>query len=126
MKKNRLFSFLLLISLSVSALSGCKNNCSHQYSVVKTVEATCTEDGYKKYKCSECRDKYEEVIPAKGHKPGEAPTLDSSQLCTVCETVLASSVDYMPYRGNDLAINKYYGYDSSYITTQIDTQNLDR
>lgn len=126
MNKFKLLTILMLISIVIFVCSSCSTNCNHVYSIHKTVEATCTEGGYNEYKCSECGDKYKETISAKGHTAGEAPTMDASQVCTTCGTVLASAVYYMPYRGNDLAINQYYGYGDSYITTQIVSQNLDR
>ena len=70
----------------------CESNCNHIYSVHKTVEASCTEEGYNEYKCSECGDKYKETISAKGRVAGETPTLEVSQVCTVFGMVLASSV----------------------------------
>ena len=107
-------------------ISSCRANCNHVYSIHKTVEATCTEEGYNEYKCSKCGDKYKETISAKGHAAGEAPTFDASQVCTACGTVLAGAVDYMPYRNNELAINQYYGYSNNYIIKEIVSQNRDR
>lgn len=124
LKKTIIIVFMSIILLI--SFCSCQKNCNHTYYVHKTVEATCTEEGYNEYKCSECGDKYKETISAKGHTPGEAPTFDTAQVCVDCGTVLAGTVDYMPYRANDLAINQYYGYGNSYITTEIISQNLDR
>ena len=41
----------------------------HKYNLVNTVDATCTTDGKKTYKCS-CGDSYTETIPSKGHSWG--------------------------------------------------------
>ena len=107
-------------------LNGCENDCSHQYSISKTVPATCTEEGYNEYKCSVCDDVYTEVLTARGHVEGEAPTLDASQVCIACGTVLSGPVDYMTYRDSDLTINHYYGFNDDYITTPVVTQNPNR
>lgn len=117
---------LVIILLCGMLLTACNNDCAHQYSISKTIAATCTKEGYTEYKCSECGETYKTSIPAKGHIAGEAPTLDAPQVCIVCGTVLAKPVDYMPFRANDLQINHYYGYSDSFVTTQINTQNLDR
>ncbi len=63
----------------------------HDYKVT-TIEATCTTDGSKTYKC-DCGDTYTEVIPA-GHKYSSSWTVDveptettpgsKSRHCTVC------------------------------------------
>lgn len=42
-------------------------NCEHNYQLVEDVAPTCTEDGYKKYKCSVCGDSYTEKVAALGH-----------------------------------------------------------
>ena len=49
----------------------------HSYELIKDVAPTCTEDGEKVYKCSECNDIKTEVVNATGHSYKEeviAPT----------------------------------------------------
>ena len=46
-----------------------KTEHTHKYNLVNTVDATCTTDGKKTYKCS-CGDSYTETIPSKGHSWG--------------------------------------------------------
>ena len=127
MKKNKIICIFLCVLLTVYNFTSCGNEpCEHRYFLNDTEEATCTEDGSKEYKCDNCGDTYRDTVFAKGHTPGEAPTFDSPQICIDCGIVLAPPVDYMPYRANDLAINHYYGYSNSFITTNIDTQNHGR
>lgn len=116
--------FLLLIFLcSISLLSSCKANCNHIYSLNKTKDSTCTEEGYNEYKCSECGDKYKETIPVIAHAPGPEPTLTQDQRCTQCNTVLKGVVDYMTFCGDELAINHYFGYSKEDLRkTVIDTR----
>ncbi|MBR3439791.1 MAG: VWA domain-containing protein, partial [Clostridia bacterium] len=62
----------------------------HDY-VLKTVKATCDEDGCKKYVCSHCGDSYvEEYIPAKGHsdKNGDGK-------CDACSQVIGEACHHM-------------------------------
>ncbi len=120
------FFCLILCLLCCCFPTACKKDCEHQYAVRKTVSATCTKDGYTVYKCTECGDRYKETIEANGHTKGAEPTLDASQVCTVCGLVLATSVDYMAYRGSDLVINQHLGYGDGYTKTPIVSQNLDR
>lgn len=115
------YSFLLVLVILFSS-SACKSNCNHSYSINKTVEATCTEEGYTEYKCSECGDKYKETISAKGHTAGEAPTLDASRVCTVCGTILQDKLPYTPYSGDELAINHYFGYADGFVETVVDSR----
>ena len=75
MKKKILTSILSAIAICASALTAvaCKdkeneNKCEHNYGEgVVTAEATCEEDGVKRYTCSECNEEYTEIIPAFGH-----------------------------------------------------------
>lgn len=41
--------------------------CTHQYTITKEKEPTCTESGYKIYKCDLCGDTYTDSIKALGH-----------------------------------------------------------
>lgn len=46
---------------------GGSTGCTHQYTVTKERAATCTESGYKIYKCDLCGDTYTDSIKALGH-----------------------------------------------------------
>ena len=64
--------FCLLCALLMVFTCGCSGitsdeKCDHDYELVKTVDASCTKDGYKKYKCSECGDSYKKGIYKTGH-----------------------------------------------------------
>ena len=105
----------------VCFLSSCQANCVHSYIQRKIVAATCTEEGYTEYKCSECGDKYREAIPAT-HTPGPAASWTDAQTCTACGTVLQDAVAYMSYAGDELAINHYLGYGDELQETIVDTR----
>ena len=40
---------------------------SHDYQLLEKVDATCTTDGYRIYRCTGCEAQYQEKIPATGH-----------------------------------------------------------
>ena len=74
-------------------------DCS--YTVTDYENATCLDDGYKTWKCSECDNGYSEILTATGHTNGEAVTennvpatcttdgsYDSVVYCTVCDAEL--------------------------------------
>ena len=64
----------------------------HTEEIVAGKAATCTEAGLTEgKKCSICGDIIvaQEVIPAKGHTPGEEATCTAPKLCTVCNAELA-------------------------------------
>ena len=126
MKKLNELILSLIFLCSVYLLNSCATDCNHTYSLTESKDSTCTEEGYTEFECTECGETYREPIQKKGHTPSEAPTLDASQVCTVCGLVLAGTVDYVEFRENDLIINGYYGYGNSYIDTKITTQNLNR
>lgn len=46
---------------------GGSTGCTHQYTITKEKEPTCTESGYKIYKCDLCGDTYTDSIKALGH-----------------------------------------------------------
>ena len=63
----KLFFILIMFVLCTTTLSAC-GKCEHTYgnwTVVKA--ATCTEDGKKEHKCTECGHKETEKINALGH-----------------------------------------------------------
>ena len=50
-----------------TADSGSQDSCTHQWMLIRTVEATCTETGTAFYRCSLCSAEQQETIPALGH-----------------------------------------------------------
>ncbi len=67
------------------------DSSGHDYRA-ETVAPTCDEQGYIRHSCARCSAAYlDELVPAKGHVPGDAPTCTTAQTCTVCQTVLADS-----------------------------------
>lgn len=72
----------------------------HDYSAIVEKEATCTEEGVKKYVCS-CKDSYTESIPALGHdyqeEITEQPTVSSEGVktytCSRCKDTYTEPID---------------------------------
>lgn len=72
----------------------------HDYSVTVEKEATCTEEGVKRYVCS-CKDSYTESIPALGHdyqeEITEQPTVSSEGVktytCSRCGDTYTEPID---------------------------------
>ena len=52
----------------------------HNYELTKTVNATCTENGYYEYTCTMCKDSYKTEIPKLGHDYKLTKTVDAT--CT--------------------------------------------
>lgn len=71
----------LLCALMMVFTCGCSNveNCSHNYEVVKTVDASCTKNGYIKYECDKCDHTYKTELPKSGHD-------FKNGICTRCGT----------------------------------------
>lgn len=59
----------LLSALLMLFACGCgnKHECSHYYEAARTVNASCTEDGYIKYTCARCSHSYRSQLPQTGH-----------------------------------------------------------
>ena len=59
------------------------------------IPPTCTDRGYTAHTCTDCSSAYaDEFTEPTGHVPGEAPTCDAPQTCTVCQTVLAEKAEH--------------------------------
>ena len=74
--KKNLKKFLIILiavcaTFSALSLSGCFNGGSdehtHKYEAVSERAATCTDDGFIKYRCSVCYDTYIKTLPALKH-----------------------------------------------------------
>ena len=74
--KKNLKKFLIILiavcaAFSALSLSGCFNGRSdehtHKYEAVSERAATCTDDGFIKYRCSVCYDTYIKTLPALKH-----------------------------------------------------------
>ncbi len=74
-------------------------NCTY---TVTTVDATCTDNGYKTYECKDCGNGYTEILPKLDHAPAEAVrekvvnatcysegSYDEVVYCSVCDTELS-------------------------------------
>ncbi|MBQ6889759.1 MAG: hypothetical protein IJN53_01890, partial [Oscillospiraceae bacterium] len=79
-------------SLSLEPLVTHGDN-DHTYKAVVTAP-TCTKGGYTTYTC-DCGASYVgDETPAAGHKPGEAATCTTAQLCTVCGVQVAPATGH--------------------------------
>ena len=90
-----ILSFTFLLSFVMTACDGGGQPQQHtcQYTT-KTIDPTCTEQGYTQYFCQECGNSYNDnYVPAKGHSFGEweikVPATEDQtglevQTCQVC------------------------------------------
>ena len=87
----------------------------HHYTVTKTVEPTCTEDGYKNLSCP-CGERTTETIPANGHTeiivPAKAATCTENgysewSYCEVCGEPLTEKVETQPNGHTPLTTGAY-------------------
>ena len=64
------------------ALTGCDNECKHEYVSINITDATCINDGQKSVVCNDCGYVFPvENIPALGHDFGEAEVIEAT--CTL-------------------------------------------
>ena len=81
----RLLAMALVLAagawMSASAEIPANRSCDHQWSLVSSKPATCTEQGLKEYRCSLCGKEKTKKIPALGHKWGTC-TIVTRQTCT--------------------------------------------
>lgn len=81
MTTKRLISWMMAAALLLALLPGAAfaasnatDTCRHEWELVYTEPATCTEPGYNRYECIHCGQEYREIIPALGHKFGQWTT----------------------------------------------------
>ncbi|MCD7797398.1 MAG: hypothetical protein LUG95_07350 [Clostridiales bacterium] len=95
------FDFCCAFCGSAYAEDEAESYCEYSYEATKTVDETCTEDGYTVYTCAICGDSYTEVIEATGHKLGSStasvePTCTTDgytyQRCMICREMVVVSV----------------------------------
>lgn len=65
---------------------------SHKYNVVDSKNATCTDAGYKIYRCN-CGDEYTDNLSSLGHKYSDA-TCTSAKKCSRCGETEGSSLGH--------------------------------
>lgn len=91
MKKNLLL--LLLVIIGLFCFTSCKEKqeqhvCNYEHT--KTVNATCTNDGFKLYTCT-CGKERKEILYALGHDMKNA-TCQSSEKCSRCDYKVGTKV----------------------------------
>ncbi|MCD7982158.1 MAG: hypothetical protein LUF32_07600 [Clostridiales bacterium] len=83
----------------------------HTFELNRTKEATCTEEGYNYYVCTECGDSWTETIPAGHSYAGMTETIEEATCtedgavritvaCTVCGDVVYTNTVTMPATGH--------------------------
>lgn len=92
MKKiSKCFSIILSISMLFSIFATfdfCAYSATTcEYKVVESVESTCTQQGYRVYKCADCGDEYTETL-ALGHTFASFKGLDNNKLSYSCSTCM--------------------------------------
>lgn len=80
-----------VLDTTESFLQRVQNRCGHSYVVTKTVDNTCTEDGYIDRKCSVCEHEKHEILKARGHNNStktvkEATCTEAGLKVTTCST----------------------------------------
>lgn len=65
----------------------------HSYNQIDSADATCTVDGYVKFKCSVCGDEHIETVTAKWHIWRDA-TCTQPKTCTVCGATEGSALGH--------------------------------
>ena len=123
----RLMSILLMLAM-VFTLFACEEpekdeECSHKYKVVKTISATCTEEGKVKYQCSKCDHTYSVESPKLEHDY-QGGSCNSPATCAVCGAVGSEGRGHR-YEGyacvvcgdeTDTFVMPENGYDGSEVT----------
>lgn len=73
-----------------SSCEATRNETEHTWLLTQNIEATCTEEGRKEYKCSECDRTKVDVIEAKSHNPGEwiIDNETHNRTCSNCGLIL--------------------------------------
>ena len=112
MKKCFIF---LLIALCVIGVMACKQEPAHEHKWDEgevTTPATCTADGVKTYKCTECEATKTEPVAATGHSWDEGTDNGNGKIlheCTICHE---STSEYRTYAiGNKGPATGFVVYD---------------
>lgn len=105
----KIISCVLILTLSF-VLVGCdfinQLTCVHDYQIIDTKEATCTEDGYEERICSLCNHTDKKTIKAKGHIFNDPITIKEPSStehglktyeCKVCKFVKEEIIDMYQY-----------------------------
>lgn len=102
--------FTLTALLSLPFLSSCHDECEHELLEVKTVEASCTAEGYTLNKCSKCSLQIKmDIVPKKEHTPSKevfAPTCtEAGYTVYSCECGESYQSDFINPLGHALDIS---------------------
>lgn len=90
----------LLCALLMVFTCGCGDNdeCPHNYKIIKTVEATCTRDGYNKYECNKCGHTYKTEVSKNEHSFING----LCQFCGALEQPAQDDIDVKPDVGGEI------------------------
>lgn len=95
---------VILIVLSIIALVACTEEPEHEHTWNEgeiTTKATCTTDGVKTYKCTECGETKTEAIAATGHSYDAGTPDGKGKKVFECSGCDASYSDYLEYAIGD-------------------------
>ena len=84
------------------------------YTVIDEKAATCTEDGYKTWKCSDCGNGYSEILKSPGHDWDEGVVITQPTCTTPGEKIFTCKANASHTRSEDVAIDadNHEGYNT--------------
>ena len=80
---------------TISSTSGASADCSHDYKIINTSEATCTKFGSIVYQCSVCSHQYQMEQPKLPHSFTQA-TCAAPKTCTQCGITEGDTLAHQP------------------------------
>ena len=80
---------------TISSTSGASADCSHDYKIINTSEATCTKFGSIVYQCSVCSHQYQMEQPKLPHSFTQA-TCAAPKTCTQCGITEGDTLVHQP------------------------------
>lgn len=117
----KFYVYVACIIVGVIALVACSaaiassiseaSKCNHTYTVIKTVDPTCTNSGYVELVCTSCSDVSKTTREALGHSMKEIsrvePTCTNSGyaelVCTVCSSNLKKSLEALGHSMKEIS-----------------------
>lgn len=83
-KASSIITVALIAAIMITTFCGCsailQKSCSHNYYLADYAESTASDNGYKKFTCSNCGNSYQEVIPSKEVSTREDTAKDTSDI----------------------------------------------
>ena len=83
-KVSKIISVILITATMATIFCGCsaipQKSCNHNYYLADYAESTASDNGYKKFTCSNCGNSYQEVVPSKEVSTREETSKDTSDI----------------------------------------------